>query len=93
MKKITGFLCLIVLIGVLYAKSHDNSVCKVGIFNLAAIAYSSPENPGGGSCSATANCFLGTSDKVTGSVSCTGTIKCISGYEYVSCDGNESKCN
>lgn len=42
------------------------------------------------SCSASANCYNGS--KLDGTVSCSGTNQCISGVEYVECDGKKSYC-
>ncbi|MDR1737741.1 MAG: NVEALA domain-containing protein [Candidatus Symbiothrix sp.] len=42
------------------------------------------------SCSASANCFY--HGVVIGSVSCTGTSICLSGFQFVICDGITSEC-
>ncbi len=43
-------------------------------------------------CSASASCIT-PSGKTLGSVSCSGKITCVSGYKYVTCDGNTSYCD
>lgn len=73
-------------ISVLCSK-QKHFLSEVALANIEALA--NPEESGY-SCSATANCYFG--GRVEGSVSCSGTVSCISGYEYVICDGRTSYC-
>lgn len=54
--------------------------------NIDALA----DGENGHSCSASANCNMGSVNE--GSVSCTGSRECKSGIGYVTCDGHTSKC-
>lgn len=66
---------------------------NVTLSAIMGAALASGEN-GGYSCSATAKCFDRSRGNIeTGSVSCTGTKECSSGYEFVKCDGIESRCS
>lgn len=65
--------------------STSNQLLAENIEALASNAES------GGSCSASAICYWGDT-KQTGSVSCTGTENCSSGYEWVECDGKTHSC-
>lgn len=52
-----------------------------------------PDGGGGdGGCSATATCFSWSGNPI-GSVSCTGSSGCTSGFEWVKCNGNKYECN
>lgn len=66
---------------------NDKKLSNIILLNVEALA----SDEGGYSCSASANCYFGST--VEGSVSCTGTKSCESGYEYVKCDGKTSSCS
>ncbi|MDR0575439.1 MAG: NVEALA domain-containing protein [Tannerella sp.] len=65
----------------------SDELSDVFLANVEALAQESGSRY---SCSASANCYYGS--QVEGSVSCTGTTTCVSGFEYVRCDGKTSKC-
>lgn len=91
-KKIYLFSSLVICIGSLtLAKTslrNDNN-SHLLLENIEALS-SNDGGESGYSCSATADCIW--AGQNYGSISCTGTSSCISGYRYVSCDGKRSEC-
>ena len=80
---------MVTIVGITMYNSHDtnSTLSSIVLKNIEALA----DGESGYSCSASATCFYG--GRAEGSVSCTGTNSCTSGYEYVKCDGNTSYCS
>ncbi len=68
------------------SNQKQDAASMLALANVEALAQSE----GTTTCSASSKCFANGVEY--GSISCTGKTSCISGYEWVSCDGNKSTC-
>ena len=91
MKKIVGILGVALLAVTLSLNSNSINSTSVN-FDIANLISINTANAKvlATTCSASATCFYGS--QAQGSVSCTGTNTCQSGFEYVICDGKRSEC-
>jgi len=63
----------------------------IDLTSLLGLSSASAEAGGGYSCTATKKC-KDSDGNADGEVSCTGTILCSRGTDYVRCDGHKTSC-
>jgi len=67
------------------SNQKQDKASLLALANVEALA-----SEGTTTCSASSKCFIGSVEY--GSISCTGKTSCISGFEWVNCDGSMSTC-